>query len=391
MTGLIACSGDSSSTPTPTPIPTPTLAPSPTPTSEPVVVSLQRVFENLSFNQPLGMLQSPSDSSRWYVLEKGGKVYWFDATDNTTATKNLYIDLSSTVVSNGEGGLLGMAFHPDYAVNRSVVLSFTEPAANSMNSVIARYQEAANSLTLDESTRENILTLGQPFSNHNGGNIAFGPNDGYLYIGFGDGGSGNDPDGNGQNLDTLLGAMLRINIDTVPYTIPSDNPFIGSGLPEIYASGLRNPWRWSFDQQTGELWLADVGQSAFEEVDIIEAGGNYGWPCMEGFQTTSNTCNASGSFIDPIIAYARDEGTSVTGGYVYRGNALPSLDGVYIFGDFASGSIWAITQSADNAYERSLLLDTPFSISSFGQSNDGEMFVVSYGDGGIYQLVLGPR
>ncbi|GIX22424.1 MAG: hypothetical protein KatS3mg121_1207 [Gammaproteobacteria bacterium] len=354
----------------------------------PPAVELRRVFPNLNFNQPLGLLQAPGDDTRWYVLEKPGTVYWIDAGNDQTNIRNVYIDLSGQVNANSEGGVLGMAFHPNYPLNRRVYLSFTVPSNSAaMTSVIAEFTETADRTRLDLASRRDILTMDQPYANHNGGQITFGP-DGYLYIAFGDGGSANDPLDDAQDTSNWRGAMLRIDVDAgSPYGIPPDNPFIGGGgLPEIYAYGLRNPWRWSFDRLSGQLWVADVGQAAWEEIDIIQAGGNYGWRCREGFAVTSNACSTSGPYVDPIAVYDHSEGASITGGYVYRGGDIIGLDGIYVFGDYANGRIWGITQPTPGDYQRHLMLDTNLAIASFGESNQGELYVVDFG-GGLYRLL----
>ena len=285
-----------------------------------------------------------------------------------------------------------MAFHPDFARNGQVFLSYTGyGGATNLRSRIARYTSPDGGRTLDPASEVILLTVDQPYNNHNGGNIVFGP-DGDLYIGFGDGGSGGDPQGNGQNKNALLGKMLRIDVNTTQgaqrYGIPADNPFArGGGRPEIYALGLRNPWRWSFDRATGELWAGDVGQTKLEEIDRIERGGNYGWNMKEGTQCyrPATGCSSAG-LIDPVVEYGRTEGTSVTGGYVYRGSAIPSLVGAYIYGDYVSGRIWRITYDpVTGRPSPQLLLDTSYNISSFGEGNDGELYVVSYG-GRLYRF-----
>ena len=246
---------------------------------------------NLSFNTPLVLLQAPKDAGRWFVGEQAGQVLVFDNDPMVTAGDvTTFIDISGQVTSGGERGLLGMAFHPNFPATPHVFLSFTGPDPNNGNiqsSFVSQFTSVDGGLTLDPTTELVIIKVVQPFPNHNGGNIAFGP-DGFLYIGWGDGGAGNDPLQNAQNTGNLLGAMLRIDVDQGnPYSIPPGNPFAGmtcntGGCPEIYAYGLRNPWRWSFDALDGDLWLGDVGQSALEEVDIIDLGGNYGWPLFEG-------------------------------------------------------------------------------------------------------------
>jgi uncharacterized repeat protein (TIGR03806 family) len=368
-------------------------------------IALERVFPNLTFNQPVAMLQAPGDDSRWFVLEKGSgsagtaRVRAF-ANSPTVATAPTFLSL--TVNANSEGGLLGLAFHPQWATNRHAFVSYT--AGSPMASFVARYTSTDGGLTLNPATREEIIRVNQPFENHNGGGIAFGP-DGFLYFGLGDGGSGGDPNGSAQDTTDLLGSMLRLNVNgALPYTIPSDNPFAGgrfcgpdhgisaNDCPEIYAWGLRNPWRWSFDSATGDLWVGDVGQGAREEIDRVRRGGNYGWNCREGFIAYSGapgTCPAGGAgFDDPVHDYGRALGASVTGGYVYRGRALPALAGRYVFGDFVSGRIWRLVPSgAGLAAEE--LLDTNLQIASFGQGNDGELYVVDYGGGRLYKLVDG--
>ena len=282
------------------------VAPSKAPGNAGSTIALQRVFAGVALTQPLAMMQAPGDDTRWFVLQKTGAVRVFANTPNVTTASTV---LSLAVNSNSEGGLLGMAFHPNWAANHQAFVSFTE--GSPMVSVIARFTSNDNGATL--TGRQDILKVNQPFDNHDGGNIAFGP-DGNLYVGFGDGGSGGDPQGHGQDTKDLLGSFLRINVDgAAPYTIPSDNPFASGGVTcgpdwnvkagnckEIYAWGVRNPWRWSFDSSTGELWAGDVGQDAYEEIDKITRGGNYGWNCREGTHAYNNcTANPSG-FVEPV-------------------------------------------------------------------------------------------
>lgn len=365
-------------------------------------IQLQRVFQSVSLTQPLGLLQVPGDDSRWFVLEKTGAVRVFPNSANPTATAFISLQVNS----QGEGGLLGMAFDPAFTTNGFVYLSFTE--GSPMVSVVARFTVAQGGATLDSSTRLDIIRVNQPsFTNHKGGNIAFGP-DGFLYLGLGDGGSGGDPDGHGQNTNDLLGDFVRLDVQNAtlatPYAIPSGangNPFQGNptcppaggaqSCPEIYASGLRNPWRWSFDAATGDLWVGDVGQGAREEIDRIRRGGNYGWNCREGFIAYSqapSTCLATGAgFDDPVHDYGRTLGASVTGGYVYRGSALPGLVGQYVFGDFASGRIWRLVPSGGEFTREELFDFANDSLASFGQGNDGELYVVDLGGGALYKIV----
>jgi uncharacterized repeat protein (TIGR03806 family) len=359
-------------------------------------IALQRVFPSLTFTQPLAMLQAPGDDSRWFVLEKTGTVRVFANTASPAASAFITLAVNSA----GEGGLLGMAFHPNFANNGFVFLSFTE--GGPMVSVVARFTVNPGGATLNLGSRLDIIRVTQPFTNHNGGQIEFGP-DGFLYFGLGDGGDAGDPINAGQDTTDLLGSMLRLNVNAAaPYTIPPSNPFASQAMcgpdhtvqvnncPEIYAWGLRNPWRWSFDSATGELWLGDVGQGAFEEIDRVQLGGNYGWDCREGTSTFSGrgpSCSTATGLINPVHEYGRNLGSSVTGGYVYRGSALPALVGRYLFGDFITGRIWRLVPNG-SGFNAEELLSTGRNISSFGQGNDGELYVVDYG-GSLHRIVDG--
>ncbi len=346
------------------------------------------------------MLQAPNDSSRWFVVEQAGVVRQFAASNPSSAS--VFIDIQDRVRDGGEMGLLGMAFHPDFPTDNRVFLSYTS-GSSPLVSRISAFRSTNNGATLDPDPEEILLTVNQPETNHNGGHIAFGP-DGLLYIGFGDGGGGGDPHGdpgNGQRLTTLLGKLLRIDINAgAPYAIPSTNRFAQNAVcpadgrdsgecPEIYARGFRNPWRWSFDRDNGDLWLADVGQGSWEEVNQVTLGGNYGWRCREGahdFNTAG--CNMSG-LIDPVAEYENPRlGESITGGYVYRGSQTTNLSGRYLFGDYISGRIWAwIPEEASAPRAPTQLLDSDLNVSSFGQGNDGELYVVDY-SGGLYRIVF---
>jgi uncharacterized repeat protein (TIGR03806 family) len=349
--------------------------------------------------------QPPGDSSRWFVVEQGGRVMTF-ANQTNVSSASVFADLQGRVESGGEEGLLGIAFHPDFPTNPRVYLSYTA-RGTTLVSRISEFRSTDGGATLDVSTERVLLTVNQPQANHNGGNIAFGP-DGFLYIGFGDGGSGGDPHGaigNGQNLQTLLGKMLRIDVNATTgsfnYAAPASNPYSGNALcgangtgsancPEIYAYGFRNPWRWSFDRQGGELWLADVGQANWEEVDRVTLGGNFGWRCREGAHAYNSACGPATSFVEPIAEYGHDLGESITGGFVYRGSALPALQGRYIFGDFGSGRIWNIARDTAPTVQVTAAqsLTSGLAISSFGEGNDGELYVVDY-SGGLYQIQQG--
>jgi len=358
-------------------------------------VKLQRMWAGLTFNQPLYLTQAPGDDSRFFVVERQGKVRVFPTA--ATAPADLKDVVSVTVNANGEGGLLGLAFHPNWQTNHEAYLSYTrdsvagDPAspagcgqggATVFTSVIARYKSPDNGLTLTAAADE-LLKIGQPFTNHNGGNIQFSPIDKMLYIGFGDGGSGDDPCGSGQDLTSKFGKILRIDINAPAgkYNIPPDNPFAASTTTqkEIWSYGHRNPWRWSFDRVAGDLWVGDVGQNTWEEVDHVVKGGNYGWNICEGFHKRGSTtalCNTPG-LLDPVVEHGRGEAQSITGGYVYRGTAMPSLVGTYIYGDYATGNIWALTYDASNKpVPRVIATVGGNTLVSFGQGNDGEIYTV---------------
>ncbi|WP_257450605.1 PQQ-dependent sugar dehydrogenase [Archangium lipolyticum] len=354
-------------------------------------VTTQPAFSRLTFNQPLFVLQAPGDASRVFVVQRGGIVRVF-ANNDTVSTASTFINITSRVNSGagGEAGLLGMAFHPRFATNREVFLSYTGyGGTTNLRSVISRFKSLDNGATLDPNSEQVLLTVEQPYNNHNGGGIAFGP-DGYLYIGLGDGGSGGDPQNNAQNLNSLLGKFLRIDVNgAAPYAIPPTNPFSrGGGKPEIYAWGLRNPWRWSFDRATGELWVGDVGQNALEEVDRVVLGGNYGWRIMEADQCYNPKPCSSAGLIGPIVQYPRSEGASITGGYVYRGTAIPALVGRFIYGDYVSGRIWAVKNDpTTGTASPQLLVDTTFGISSFGELANGEVLLTDINSGKLHKLV----
>jgi uncharacterized repeat protein (TIGR03806 family) len=361
-------------------------------------VKLQPAFPGVSFTQPVALIQAPGDTTRWFVVEQGGTVQVF-ANNPTVSTTSPFVTVPSVKIgSAGEGGLLGLAFDPNWQSSHMAYLSYTlagslDGIANDMHSEISRVPSMDGGATLDFTKKELVIALGQPFDNHKGGNIAFGP-DGYFYAGFGDGGSGGDPTGNGQNTKVLLAKILRIDpLSQKPYAIPPDNPFANAtngDRKEIWAWGVRNPWRWSFDRMTGELWVGDVGQDLWEEVDKVQKGGNYGWNVREAANcyNPSTNCPTAG-LIDPIVEYPHQNGdNTVIGGFVYRGSAIPSLVGTYIFGDEGSGRIWALTfDPMTGAGGRTLLVDGGFNISSFGQGVDGEIYVVNYSGGNLQQLV----
>ncbi len=341
--------------------------------------------------RPVHITHAGDGSGRLFVVEKRGRIV---ALRDGVASPTSFLDISSLVGSSGsEQGLLGLAFHPRYRENGRFFVNYTDRAGDT---VIASYQVSADPEVADPTSGRVLLSVDQPAANHNGGLVLFGP-DGYLWIGLGDGGGAGDRFGNGQNRQTLLGKMLRIDVDHGdPYGIPPDNPFAGSAdtRPEIWALGLRNPWRYAFDRQTGDLYIADVGQNAWEEVDVQRAGSpggeNYGWPLMEGKHCYRSSCDSS-TYVAPVAEYGRDGGCSITGGHVYRGARVPSLWGRYVFGDYCSGRMWALDEPVPGAWRLVELPRTGLQISSFGEDEAGELYVAGYGDGRVYRIVEGGR
>jgi glucose/arabinose dehydrogenase len=337
-------------------------------------------------------LEHPNDSSgRLFVVEQGGTIRIIQ---NGALLPQPFLDISSKVVVDGEMGLLGVTFHPNFATNRKFYVNYVRNNVGQFQSVIAEYQASAANLNFsDPATERILLTVDQVsnFNNHKAGQLAFGA-DGFLYFGLGDGGSGGDPFGHGQNTQILLGKLMRIDVNSTSpgkqYAIPSDNPFVASGgLPEIYAYGFRNPWRFSFDSGTGRLFMADVGQNMFEEIDIVQKGGNYGWNTMEGFHcfNPSSGCNMAGLSL-PIVEIAHPEAEAVIGGFVYHGTAVAGMQGMYIFGDL-SGKIWSLTEGPPNTFTRASLATPGFNISSFGQDALGELYIVDIQNGRVLKIV----
>ncbi|MEJ8800652.1 PQQ-dependent sugar dehydrogenase [Pontibacter sp. H249] len=349
--------------------------------------TLREAYPAAPFTNQLEAVVGNNDS-RLYVVEQGGSIYWLPTESKATAQPTLFLDISGRVVAGGEAGLLGLALHPDYETNGYFYVNYT--TGNPLQTRISRFTATAAN-TADPGSEVVLLTYEQPFANHNGGKIAFGP-DGYLYISSGDGGSAGDPQNNAQNLASLLGKILRIDINAATegrsYGIPADNPFANntSGYrEEIYAYGFRNVWKFSFDETTDLLLAADVGQGTREEINKVNNGGNYGWRIMEGSAcyTPSSNCNTSGLIL-PVFDYthASGAGRSITGGYIYRGNLLPELQGKYIYGDYVSGNIWALTLNPDGtAGANTLLLNAGFLVSSFAVDEENELLVLSYGTG----------
>ncbi|MDD1778043.1 MAG: PQQ-dependent sugar dehydrogenase [Candidatus Helarchaeota archaeon] len=330
---------------------------------------------------------APDSTNRCFVLEQGGIIKVFE-NNQTTTSYEIFLNITSQVATGGELGLLGFVFHPNFSLNGYFYVDYT--ASDPLRTVISRFK-VDDSLPnkANASSELIILEVIQPYTNHKGGQLAFGPDDGYLYIAMGDGGSGGDPLGNAQNRSSLLGKILRIDVDAgLPYAIPIDNPFRNNSLgyrEEIWAYGLRNPWRFSFDTETGWLWTGDVGQGSWEEIDIIQGGKNYGWNIMEGFECyNSPSCNITGLVL-PIFSYGRSSGHSIIGGFIYRGSELGWLNGRYIYGDFVFGTIWALEYDGSQAIN-SLLIDTDLLITSFGLDQDNELFICAY-NGIIYKIL----
>ncbi len=361
----------------------------PSPSTALPALDLERVFPALTFERPVLLTHAGDGSNRVYVVEQHGVVHRIDAA--APGRTDAFLDIMSRVSRDGnEEGMLGLAFDPRFTANGRFYVYYS--AASPRRSVLSRFETGSDGLG-NGASESVLLEVPQPYSNHNGGMIEFGP-DGMLYVALGDGGSAGDPQRNGQDLGTLLGTILRIDVTQTgdaPYAIPDDNPFVGqSGARgEVWAYGLRNPWRFSFDSETGDLWTGDVGQSALEEVDVVRRGGNYGWNVMEGSRCfRSSSCNAD-DFEPPVAEYGRDLGCSITGGYVYRGQRLPELRGVYLYADYCSGRIWGLRYDGERVTEQAQLARASFQIPSFGEDEAGEVYVLGF-DGGIYAFAAPP-
>jgi glucose/arabinose dehydrogenase len=357
-----------------------------------VRVALRPVARGLE--APLYVTGAGDGSERLFVVEQGGTIR---IVEDGKVVPAPFLDISSRITSGGEQGLLGLAFHPNYEDDGRFYVDYTDRLGDT---VVAEYRvDPANPNRADPSSERVLLHVTQPFANHNGGDVAFGP-DGDLYVAFGDGGSGGDPMGNGQNLDTLLGKLLRIDVDHPsggrPYGIPADNPFAkrSGARPEIWAFGLRNPWRFSFDRLTHDLWIGDVGQGEHEEIDHVPAGAggqNFGWNIMEGpacFEPSTG-CDRSGLTL-PVASYTHAEGNcTVIGGYVYRGSAFRILRGGYLYADFCAGKVWLL--DAQHPRQRSVeVLDVPHFVSSFGEDDEGELYLTALDSGDVFQVTGRP-
>lgn len=388
----IACGGDDDPPPIATTRPASGAAQSQTTTegrtgsvsSLPSSVNLEHVFVDHIFQAMTGLYEAPDGS--WWLTEQEGRL---TRLDSQTGEAKTVLDITDRVRSGAlEQGLLGFTFASDFRTSGRFFVDYT--AGPQLHTVISSFVADTRNWVVDPASEVVRLEVMQPFGNHNGGQIVLGP-DGYLYIGLGDGGSAGDPQGNGQNRGTLLGSLLRIDVSGEQgYAVPADNPFVGQpgARGEVWAYGLRNPWRFSFDTETGEFWVGDVGQNENEEVNLVKKGGNYGWNIMEGFECyESAACEKSGLSL-PVSQYTHADGCAITGGFVYHGSAIPSLAGAYVYGDYCSGKIWALRYDGSQVTEDQLIAEPGFSISSFAQGSDGELYVLQYSNlSAIYKLV----
>ena len=388
--------------PTPAPVNTPaatpasaadeTTPPTSTPASQqpPSWPDIALVETHSGLRNPVDLASARDGSGRLYVVEQIGLVQEF--TDGVKG-QSPFMDIRDRVSCCGERGLLGIAFPPDFASSRVVYVNYTTTAPGSLHTRVSRFTLRDDIHQVVPASETILMQFPQPWRNHNGGQIAFGP-DGNLWIGTGDGGSGGDPQDNGQKGQTLLGKLLRIDVTSTtdaPYAIPEDNPFVGNDefLDEIWAYGLRNPWRFSFDRETGDLYIADVGQNAWEEVNFQPAaspgGENYGWRITEGLHcfNPSVGCSTAGQTL-PVAEYDRVSGLSITGGYVYRGQDQPSLQGIYFFADYVTGRIWGL-RNMNGLWETKLLMDSAHNVSSFGEDEAGNLYLLDY-SGTILQI-----
>jgi len=363
----------------------------------------ERVLPELPLVRPVQAFQRPGDTTNLYIVEQPGRILIADPAKRDTKEAAVFLDIRERVNDGGnEEGLLSIAFHPDFPRKRELYAYYT--ASKPRRSLLSRFTVREDGMTADPASEEVLLTIEQPYSNHNGGTVVFGP-DGFAYLSIGDGGAANDPHHYAQNLGSLLGKVIRIDVSRKgdkgePYAVPADNPFVGreGALPEIWASGTRNIWRMAFDPKTGDLWAGDVGQNEWEEISLIVKGGNYGWNAREGFHAFRGG-KGEGPFEEPIVEYHHREGLSITGGQVYRGKAIPALDGVYIYADFVSSNVWGIrmidgkpTEPAIIAQKRGEL------IASIDAMHDGTLVVSAFtggqdrgNPGTLWKLVEAPK
>ena len=391
LLGLAACSGGGGGGGGPLPAP---------------ALDFDPAFGSRAFSNPVKLVQHPTDDNRWYVVEQGGLVKTFLATNSTAATTAADVDALVNLGTHNEQGLLGMAFDPNFDSSGEVYFVYTDEDTDEV--VLERWESSDDGLTF--TPVEIVLAIPHPQGNHNGGDIMFGV-DGFLYYSMGDGGGADDPNDNGQETGTLLGKILRIDVNSAPpvgeaYAIPGSNPFAAqphcdalvddatpsaTPCPEIFAWGFRNPWRMNFDPFNAKLYAGDVGQAQQEEIDVVVANGNYGWDCLEGESNHSAlstaTCNFA-SMVPPEVVHGRSEAQAITGGAVYRGASIPGLVGFYVYGDFQTGRFFAFDTGTPDAPAQALAVPvTP--VSSFAQGRDGELYVVSFGTPSIQKIVPG--
>ncbi|MSR18113.1 MAG: glucose sorbosone dehydrogenase [Phycisphaerales bacterium] len=385
------------------PLPNQQMAPSPSAESAIPRIGFKRWWKSVNLRRPVQLVARADRSDRAYIVEQAGRVIELDAVNPESEASTVWLDITDRVNdANNEEGLLSIAFHPKVAENKQLYLYYT--AESPRREVLSRMR-LDESGQPDPSSEEILLEVKDPAWNHNGGTVLFGP-DGFLYLSLGDGGSGNDPWGNGQNMGTMLAKVVRIDVEGVstgkPYAVPADNPFVATAgaLPEIWALGLRNIWRMSFDRSTGELYGGDVGQNAFEEIDIISKGGNYGWRPREGFHRTPGVpdgSEADSKFTEPLVEYPRADGVSVTGGYVIRDPEMPQSAGVYIYADYAYGTVWGLRTREGKLSAGPTVVGKRKGLlpASFGEFNDGKVFILGTergadGPGAVYQVISVP-
>lgn len=403
LLAIAACGGGGGDGPTVQP---PSPPPPPPPPPAGAAIDVEPAFPGVSFAQPVSLVHAPGDAARWFVVEQQGIVRAFD-NDPAVSQSSVFLDITGRVNDTfSESGLLGIAFHPAFPSPPDVFVNYT--TGDPLVSHVSRFSLDPASGVLDPASEQLMLRVPQPAANHNAGDLLFGPEaEPTLYASFGDGGGSGDPGENAQNTSNLLGTIVRIEVDSAdPYGLPTGNPFLSQDVcatepntvnpcPEIYAWGLRNPWRISVDPATGNIWIGDVGQSSLEEVDRIDAtqdplNRDFGWDDQEGtscFEPPSG-CDTSG--LPPVAEYGRTLGQSITGGYVYRGTAIPDLVGTYVFGDFGSGRIFGIAADSQPTVTPDELLESGFAISTFATDVDGELYVVDYGSGTIHAIIPAP-
>ncbi len=366
----------------------PVVSPVTTPSMTPSPVKVQVALFASGIEHPTSIISTGvKGDGRLFVLDQSGKIRIINSTG--TVVSQPFLDISSQTRFEGEMGLLGMAFSPQYATDGFFYVNYID---KDMNTTVARYHISGDANTADITSAQIILKQKQPYTNHNGGALAFG-SDGYLYIAFGDGGSAGDPEKHAQDMNSWLGKILRIDVTKLPYTVPGTNPFAHTAgvKPEIWDSGLRNPWRMSFDSKTHDLYIADVGQGDVEEINVEttgKGGNNYGWRCYEGDKEFKlDGCKAKSTYVFPALTYGHTEGRcSVTGGYMYRGQKYPDLTGKYFYGDYCGGQVYFMEKQSGGTYKTTEAFKTPYKISTFGQDTNGELYLADYASGAIYRL-----